>query len=68
MNLNAVILIGDRCPNLTKLELIKCHYQMEINDLRSVDTLVKDRKYEDDVSLRSYRKSGRSTKYQFTIR
>jgi hypothetical protein len=62
MNLNAVILIGDRCPNLTKLELIKCHYQMEIGDVRSVDRLVKDRKNQDDASVKSYRNLGMITK------
>ena len=58
MNLNAVILIGDRCPNLTKLELIKCHYQMEIGDARSVDRLVKERKNKNEASLKYYQNSG----------
>ena len=43
MNLNAVILIGDRCPNLEKLSLIKCHYQIEVDDPQAVDRLVKER-------------------------
>ena len=43
MNLNAVILIGDTCPNLTQLALMRCHFQMQINDPSTVDKLVKDR-------------------------
>ena len=57
MNLNAVILIGDRCPNLTKLKLIKCHYQMEIEDLHSVDRLVKERR-KNSRSLKGFKSSG----------
>ena len=68
MNLNAVILIGDRCPNLTKLALIKCHYQMELGDVRSVDRLVKERKIQDDASLKNYHHSGiLNCNFQFDI-
>ena len=59
MNLNAVILIGDRCPNLTSLALMKCHYQMEIGDVQAVDRIFKERCNRKNVSPEFYRSSGK---------
>ena len=59
MNLNAVILIGDRCPNLTRLALMKCHYQMEIGDVHAVDRIVKERCNPNKASPKFYRTSGK---------
>ena len=58
INLNAVILIGDRCSNLSRLSLIKCHYQMDVGDTRSVDKVIRDRTAHPS-SLQYYRKLGK---------
>ena len=60
MNLNGVILIGDRCPNLTELTLIKCYYQMEIEDSQAVDRLIKERFQNNSASPKCHRSSGNS--------
>ena len=62
MNLNAVILIGDRCPNLDKLSLIKCHYQIELDDPQAVDRLVKERTWAMNKDCLSTKCSGNSGK------
>ena len=51
MNLNAVILIGDRCPNLKSFALIQCHFQIEIEDSLAVERIVNERcKHNDEIS------------------
>ena len=51
MNLNAVILIGDICPNLKSFALIQCHFQIEIEDSLAVERIVNERcKQNDDIS------------------
>ena len=54
MNLNAVILIGDRCPNLRSLALIQCHYQIEIEDALSVERIVNERQRRSGDTLKSF--------------
>ena len=58
INLNAVILIGDRCSNLSRLSLIKCHYQMDVGDARSVDKVIRERAPHPS-SLQYYRTLGK---------
>ena len=58
INLNAVILIGDRCSNLSRLSLIKCHYQMDVGDTRSVDKVIRERTAHPS-SLQYYRTLGK---------
>ena len=60
INLNAVILIGDRCSNLSRLSLIKCHYQMDVGDTRSVDKVIRERTAHPS-SLQYYRTLGKGT-------
>lgn len=44
LNLNAVILIGDQCPELKELSLVHCYFQMQPDDPLMVEKLVRDRK------------------------
>ena len=44
VNLNAIILLGDQCPNLKDLHLIRCYFQMQSEDHVVVDRLIRDRR------------------------
>ena len=51
LNLNAVILIGDQCPDLKELSLVHCYFQMQPEDPLTVEKLIKDRKANASKSL-----------------
>ena len=60
MNLNAVILIGDRCPNLKSFALIQCHFQIEIEDSLAVERIVNERSKQNDDISNSFSNSGKN--------
>ena len=60
MNLNAVILIGDRCPHLRILALVQCHFQMEIGDTLAVERIVDERYGKDETRYGSFPNKGKN--------
>ena len=59
MNLNAVILIGDRCSNLRIFALIQCHFQMEIGDTLAVERIVSERFKKIENTIRPIQNQGK---------
>ena len=59
MNLNAVILIGDRCSNLKTFALIQCHFQMEIGDTLAVERIVSERSKKNENTIRPFQNQGK---------
>ena len=59
MNLNAAILIGDRCSNLRVFELIQCHFQMEIGDALAVERIVNERFKKIESMIRPIQNQGK---------
>ena len=58
MNLNAAILIGDRCTNLRVFALIQCHFQMEIGDTLAVERIVNERFKKIENTTRPFQNQG----------
>ena len=59
MNLNAVILIGDRCSNLRIFTLIQCHFQMEIGDTLAVERIISERLKKIENTIRPIQNQGK---------
>ena len=60
MNLNAVILIGDRCPSLKSFAILQCHFQIEIEDSAAVERIVNERSKQNNDISKSFSNSSKT--------